>query len=135
MIKIFIYCTRHYTPTSNGLVERLNYELRKRIKAGLVKHNSLEWVDHLPEYLNSINNSKSLTTGFTPNELWSPGYRPTRRDQLVHFDIRPTDNSSKADIIKYVEAKLYRSDMQGYNASKRVYLYSESRDPDRSTIQ
>lgn len=101
--------TTTYTPTSNGLVERLNYELRKRIKAGLVKHNTLEWVNHLPEYLTSINNSKSSTTGFTPNELWSPGYRPTRRDQLINFNLRPNDNSSKEDIIKYVEARLYRN--------------------------
>ena len=41
--------------------------------------------------------------------MWSPGYRPTRRNQLINFALRPTDNSSKQDIIKYVEAKLYRN--------------------------
>ena len=83
--------TTTYTPTSNGLVERLNLELRKRIRAGLVKNNSLEWVTHLPEYVNNINNSKSSTTGFTPNELWSAGYNPTRRNELIHFALQPTD--------------------------------------------
>ncbi len=105
--RINLVTTTSYSPVSNGLVERMNKEVRKHIKEGLVKHNTLEWVEHLPEYLNNINNSKSGTTGFKPNELWSPGYNPLAPQQL-NFN-KPNDNSSRQDIIRYVESKLYRT--------------------------
>jgi len=105
---ITLITTTSYSPISNGLVERLNKEIRKHIREGLVKHNSLEWVEHLQEYCENINNGKSSTTGFKPNELWSAGYNPLPLQQL-NFDNRPNDNSSRQDIIRYVEAKLYRN--------------------------
>jgi len=106
---IRLVTTTSYNPISNGAVERQNRELRKLIKAGLVKYNTLEWVKYLPQYLDNINSSKSSVTGFTPNELWTAGYNPVPNNELIHFALRPNDNSSKADIIKYVEAKLYRN--------------------------
>ena len=73
---IQLVTTTSYNPISNGLVERMNKELRKRIKEGIIKRNTLEWVEHLPEYLSSINSTKSSTTRFTPDEIWTAGYNP-----------------------------------------------------------
>ncbi len=67
-----------YTPNSNGLVERMNKEIWKKIRAGFVKFNSLEWVQHLQQYVNNINNQRQSTTKFRPNDLWKPGYNPTK---------------------------------------------------------
>ncbi len=47
-----------YTPNSNGLVERMNKEIWKKLRAGFVRFNSLEWVQHLQQYVNNINNQR-----------------------------------------------------------------------------
>ena len=36
-----------YKPTTNGLTERMNREIRKKIKAGFIRNNNLEWFSKL----------------------------------------------------------------------------------------
>jgi hypothetical protein len=120
---IKIVTTTSYTPMSNGLVEVFNKIVRKHIKEGLVKRNTLEWVTHLPSYLENMNSTKSSVTGFTPNELWTEGYRPLRR-RAVDFNITPNDNSSPADIIRYVEAKLYKNAMKKLDNSRKPNIFA-----------
>lgn len=59
---------------TNGKVERMNRELRKKTKAGFVRHNNLLWVDHLQDYVDNINSQKNARTKRTPDEMWSEGY-------------------------------------------------------------
>ena len=63
------YCKDHqiqqrvatsYKPT-NGLAERMNREIKKKIKAGFVRNNNLEWVSHLQTYCDNINNQRQST--------------------------------------------------------------------------
>ena len=67
--------TTPYHPSSNGQVERMNLELRKRIRIGIASNNrnggnnNFEWSAHLQEYCDNINSQKSRRTKFTPNEL------------------------------------------------------------------
>lgn len=68
--------TMSYSPTSNGKVERANREIRKKTKAGFIRNNNLAWVQYLPDYIENINNQQNVRTGFSPNELWTPGYNP-----------------------------------------------------------
>lgn len=70
--------TTSYTPTSNGKVERMNREIRKKIKAGFIRQNNLVWnaVGQLQSYVENINNQQSSVTHFTPNQLWTQGYNP-----------------------------------------------------------
>jgi transposase InsO family protein len=70
--------TSPYMPTSNGKVERMNREIRKKIRAGFVRNNNLEWADMLPVYIDNINRQQSTKSHVTPNELWVPGYNPPR---------------------------------------------------------
>ena len=75
--KIKIIYTTPYTPTANGLVERMNRELRKKIRAGFIRHDNLNWVDELNTYCDNINNQRSSNTKYTPNQIWTAGYNKT----------------------------------------------------------
>ncbi len=60
-------------PTSNGLIGNFNKQLRKMIREGTIRYNSLNWVDHLNEYTKNHNNHKNTTTKYPPNEIWNEG--------------------------------------------------------------
>ena len=53
--------TTPYHPSSNGQVERMNSELRKRIRIGISSNirnggnNNFEWSAHLQDYVDNIN--------------------------------------------------------------------------------
>jgi len=91
-----------YTPTTNGLVERMNKEVRKKIANGFIRQNSLQWVQHLNDYIDNINSQKSSRTGFTPDQLWSQGYNPNNNPQ----NHRLTDHSTNAERQEYVQHRL-----------------------------
>ena len=50
--------TTPYNPISNGLAERMIKEIRKKIRNGFIKHNNLEWVNYLQDYVDNINNQR-----------------------------------------------------------------------------
>ena len=62
-----------YTATSNGLVENMNQELRKKIRDGFVRRDNLEWVEHLQTYVDNINNQIPEGQKHSPNEIWTLG--------------------------------------------------------------
>jgi hypothetical protein len=45
--KIIHRVAQSYKPTTNGLTERMNREIRKKIKADFIRNNNLEWVSKL----------------------------------------------------------------------------------------
>ena len=71
--KIDLIKTLSYSPTSNGLIENYNKQLRKMIREGTIRYNSLNWVNHLNEYTNNHNNHKNTTTKYAPVEIWKEG--------------------------------------------------------------
>ena len=71
--KIDLIKTLSYSPTSNGLIENFNKQLRKMIWEGTIRYNSLNWVNHLNEYTNNHNNHKNTTTKYAPIEIWNEG--------------------------------------------------------------
>ena len=94
-----------YTPTSDGLVERMNQILRNKIKEGFVRHNDLEWVNHLQNYCININNQRQSGTKYTPNELWAPGRHQMQINQAVQFDTQKTDTNTLNEIRQAVQAR------------------------------
>jgi len=96
--------TKPYASTSNGKIERVNEEIRRKIRDGFVRHNSLEWVKYLPEYIENINSQKPSRSKFSPNELWRAGFQSTKGEK-VKTDIKITDKSSKEDIR---QAEIYK---------------------------
>ena len=101
-----VYTTSH-TPTTNGLVERMNQEVRKRIKKGFVRHNNLEWVNHLQSYCDNINNQRHTRNSYTPNEIWSQGYNEPPAG-LVDFHVNANDHSSRDDLRRDHQARILR---------------------------
>jgi len=121
--QISVIRTKSYSPIINGLVERLNREVRSKIKAGIATHNNLEWFNHLNKYIENINNTKSSRTGYTPNELWSPQYEPPNEDDVEYSNEKPTDKSSKEDIQRYTQSKLYRTAVEQLERGRQPYEF------------
>jgi len=68
--------TNPYSPTSNGMVERANREVRKLIRAGFVRNNNFRWSQYLAQYIANINSQRKARTKQCPNDLWTQGYHP-----------------------------------------------------------
>jgi len=104
---ITIIKSRSHVPTDNSNIERMNREIRKKIRSGFVRHNNFLWVDHLQTYVNNINNQKQIGQTQTPNERWTPGYN---RNNNIQLNIIANQNK-KAEITfrtnDYVRVKLF----------------------------
>ena len=68
--------TNPYSPTSNGLIERKNKEIRKLIRAGFVRNNNFRWSQYLADYVTNINSQRGARSKQSPEDLWTPGYNP-----------------------------------------------------------
>jgi transposase InsO family protein len=107
--------TTTYTPNSNGLVERMIQEIRKKIRFGFVRNNDLEWSNHLQDYCNNINSQKSRSTGFTPNQLWSEGYQPINNP--IHHQIN--DLSTPEQIRETTQHRLLSTALRQIQRGRR----------------
>ena len=67
---ITIRNTRSYSPQSNGIVERLNQEVRKILRDLMVREDSTKWVKLLKDVEDNKNNSYHSNLKYTPNEIW-----------------------------------------------------------------
>ena len=82
-----IFALSHQSFTT-GRVERMNKELRKKMKAGFIRHNNLVWYGDdgkvLQSYCDNINNQKAARTGLSPNDLWgSPETENTPKQKRI----------------------------------------------------
>jgi hypothetical protein len=97
--------TTSYTPTSNGRIERVNREIRKKIRAGMIESNSLSWVDRLDDYIENINSQQGLRNHVTPNQLWKPGYHPPPRNRVEPGEVpKLSDNVTNEERLQYNRA-------------------------------
>ena len=104
--------TKPYASQSNGLIERVNEMIRRKIRDGFIRHNNLEWVKYLQEYVANINNQKPSRSKFTPNQLWTAGYKKANKE-LINTKIEIKDNSSEEDVRKYQQFRyLQRAENQ-----------------------
>jgi len=121
--------TRTYTPNVNGLVERLNREVRAKIRAGVVAHNNdasngvFEWVKYLPEYVENINNTKSSRTGLTPDELWKPFYNPPNPQLLQYSNDTINDKTDDDKIRQIIQSRLYKTALEQLRKGNQPYLF------------
>lgn len=85
------YCDEHqikirntvpHNPQSNGVTERANQEIRKILRAIMLREESLVWHTHLRDVEENKNGSYSSTTKSTPDELWSGDKVPLPAQQL-----------------------------------------------------
>ena len=97
--------TTSYSPFGNGIVERMNRTLREKIRQGFLRHGvgrtgSLEWVKHLQDYCDNINNSRSIKLNVTPNQLWSVGYNPRPANRIPEWAAEEIEDTSQLQHIK-----------------------------------
>jgi len=112
--------TRAHTPQMNAKVEMTNGLIRNRLRAGFVKHNNLEWVNHLADYMYNINHQipthptshQHAHNNVSPAELWRPGYHPPPAgyDPAEHGMVRHYSNTMTPDEIRDV------------NVARKTYL-------------
>ena len=119
---IKIIYTSAYTPTANGLVERMNREFRKKIRAGFLLHNDLLWSQYMDEYANNINNQRNSTTGYTPAQLWTSGYNPVVYQNGQQFNPPVIDDHSTADEISHsLQTRLYLQSIKQFKTAKKRF--------------
>ena len=102
-----IIATSPYTPNSNGKVERMNREIRRKIKAGLIRNNDYVWAPRLQTYVDNINNEYNATSKLTPNQLWTQGYNPHPAGHVVLPVHHLNDGMNMAQRQNYQEASKY----------------------------
>ena len=81
---IKIVRTATHTPTSNALVENFNRYLRKMIREGFVRTNSLKWAGQpLADYCFNRNHTKHGRMRFCPYQVWSATREPIAKPRRV----------------------------------------------------
>jgi hypothetical protein len=119
---ITIIKSRSYVPTDNSHVERINRELRKKIRAGMLRYNSFSWVQRLQTYVRNINNQRKEGETQTPNEKWTPGYNPNNNQQIVQQG--PFINPKRKEI-RFRVGDLVRLKMTAYSSKMRERVKSD----------
>ena len=111
--KITLKLSMSYQPTSNALIENFNNLLRKMIREGFVRHNNLNWIDHLNNYLYNRKHSKHSTTGYQPAELWRVGRNKLKRtaDTKVKDAQQRIQDKAKASLDKYKAHEYQEGDL------------------------
>ena len=76
--------TNVYTPTSNGMVENANKQIRRIIRAGFVRNNNFIWTPHLAQYISNLNSQVKARSKQSANDLWTQGYVPLPAVHVRH---------------------------------------------------
>jgi transposase InsO family protein len=100
-----------HTPQSNGKIERMNREIRKKIKAGIIRNNSVKWHPYLEDYIDNINNQIKARSklNLTPNQLWEEGYNSKSKNSSIPETQELTDDMTKKELQEYNEALIENS--------------------------
>jgi hypothetical protein len=101
--------TTAYMPNSNGRTERMNREIRKKVKAGFIRNNNHIWVEYLDDYVKNINNQANSKTRLNPDRLWVQGrqQQPAANPNILRRRVRIprlTDASTQPEVMQFGEA-------------------------------
>ena len=111
-----------YTPTSNGKVERMNRQIRKKIKAGFIRHNNLVWKKYLQEYAKNINNQQQARTKRTAKQLWRPGHPSAG---TVQDPIPPiSDKMTEKELFDY-QVSVLRKEYEQYSTGRELIQFQK----------
>ena len=125
--------SRSHVPTDNAVVERYNREIRKKIKAGFIRHNNVAWVAHLQTYVKNINNQKKLGEEYTPEDKWANGFNAPMAPmapagQIAQNRIQIRTNFRVRDIVRIklytVNNKTRAREKNGIESKKNVVNFT-----------
>lgn len=92
--------SRPHSPQDAGQVERANQMLRAKFREAFVRHNDLEWVAHLQDFIYNINHQKPSRSRFTPADLWEPAYIPPPNGYNPEANIVPANDETNLHQIR-----------------------------------
>lgn len=92
---------RAYSPQANGIVERLNQEIRKIIKDISLNNNNIRWTTYLKDVEENKNNTYNETVKASPNEIWTP-------DKNKDFSVKNTKNKKKLEAQKNIKKQVQK---------------------------
>ena len=116
-----------HTPQANGLVERANKEIRKIIRAYMVKNNNQKWAIYLPEIEDMKNNTFHSLLKATPNEIWSANKDEIRLRQLDKKSVAKVNHLRhvKKQIKKFIDEDTF--EVGDYVRVRMATLFSNIR--------
>lgn len=96
-----------YSPLSQSHIERVQMSLRDRIRALIVKKGNFKYVNDIQRLVNNYNTTKHNSTGYTPNELYTPIQYDTTSGKKLAKETLPDfrDDFTKEERITYVGIK------------------------------
>ena len=95
--------TRSYSPQANGVVERMNKEVRKIMRAFFVRNNNRVWYNIIDKIADNKNATFNATVNNAPDDIWSPSTDEVTRLNLPRGDPKLT---AKLSLIKKAMAKI-----------------------------
>lgn len=98
--------TRSYSPEANGVVERMNKEIRKIIKAFFIRNGNQQWYDILDKVADNKNATFNSTVKNTPNTIWSPDKEDIPRTLPEVFAENNPKLKAKLSLIKRAIKKI-----------------------------
>lgn len=99
--------TRSYSPEANGVVERMNKEIRKIIKAFFLRNNNKIWNTILDKVEENKNNTFNSTIKNTPNDVWTSDQKEISQRPLPEtFAENNPKLQAKISLIKKAMAKV-----------------------------
>ena len=74
--------TRAYAPEANGIAERTNKDIRKLIRAYMLRDNTKNWTNILHDVEQSKNSTFNSSIKATADDVWSPNKEPVNPRNL-----------------------------------------------------
>ena len=122
---IKIVRTLSYSPSGNALIENFNNILRKYIREGFIRTNSLNWIDHLDDYLYNRNHTHNGTTKNIPADIWIP-----KRSVDINKDSNDPYNIKRQQVVNIVKDKavkdLERNQSEEFESGETVRVLLSS---------
>lgn len=95
--------TRSYSPEANGVVERMNKEIRKIIRAFFVRNYNTIWHSILDKVQDNKNQTYNQSVKGKPDDIWTPTYELTTKGVLPDRDFK---FKARKSLLDKAEAKI-----------------------------
>jgi transposase InsO family protein len=116
--------TRAYAPEANGIVERANRDIRKLIRAFMLREKKLNWTDVLKDVQISKNKNYNSSIKTSPDEAWVANKNPIDERDIPDIITRANKPAiAKSSILKRAVAQIQRYEHEdNYAVGDRVRL-------------
>ena len=106
------------------------------MREGFIRYKSLNWTDHLQDYIANRNNSKHSVTKQTPKTLWEPGQQKLKEldkhqmknidDKLIYSDIDQLRMQAKRKLEAKAARDVARFQVEEYKKGDSVRVLNSS---------